>query len=178
MSAIAATEVATIQAAAPSMWGLTPEVVLLVVVAAQVVFVVAQVRAQLQQTRLAFLEKRVALYEAARAFARRAAEIKELEEIYGWERSVESFNKVVEEFRNFYPAYAHMFDTDTRALLREMVDDCWLLRGQLGDVREDDEPRQLSPEERREVEKALIETKLERLTKLAGRHFRVSRFLG
>ena len=74
------------------------------VVLGQVVVMVGQFMAQRQQTRLAFLDKRVALHEATTAVARCPAEINDDEDIYGRDSAIGHFNSVAGHFRDLYPA--------------------------------------------------------------------------
>ena len=162
--------------------GISAEWVLVIVATVQVFIILAQVwvarglsRVQGQQVAVAALPQRVELYEAAKGWAHCCVHLNEQEEICGWEAARDAFSKHRSQYEDLYPAYAHLFDRRTKAAFDEIRSDCYTLRQQLGDVDdyEEDGVTSLSNEERKQLEKQLVEEKLKRLAELVGRHLRV-----
>jgi hypothetical protein len=161
------------------MQSLVPEMLLVLVVSVQMIVMIGQFYAQRQQTRLAVLDKRVQLFEAMIDCTRTSVSLREDCETYELDRVVSNYIRKCNNLLNLFKSYQYLFDCPTRKLMNDMINDCHILYLHIDDggLELEGQFNPLSDNDRSKLEQQLAGPKLDRLTKLAGRHFRVSRFL-
>lgn len=158
-------------------WGLTPEVVLLVVVVVQVLVLVVHFVAVRQQTRVSVLDKRVELYEAAKDCVRELASFDEYKAL-GIDERPKRFDEVYHNFTGLLRSYRYLFDKPTQGLMDEIAQGCWALRLEAYDMYLEEEHEALGKERTLALEQDLAGPKLDLLAERVGRHLKVSRLLG